>query len=101
MMMLNVISTLVIDMMLQKIYSSVRLELSSWGIILPLVYNRKEVITNVIQSIGKKELSERALATLYVGMGPVFSVFWGFDTPETHIRHVQNFILIAEMESAS
>ena len=46
-------------------------------------------------------LSERALATLYVVMGPVFSVFWGFDTPETHIRHVQNLILIAEMETAS
>ena len=46
-------------------------------------------------------LSERALATLYVGMGPVFSVLGDFDTPETHIRHVQNFILIAEMESAS
>ena len=42
-------------------------------------------------------LSERALATLYVGMGPVFSVFGGFDTPETHIMHVQNLILIAEM----
>ena len=46
-------------------------------------------------------LSERALATLYVGMGPVFSVSGGFDTPETHIRHAQNLILIAEMESAS
>ena len=46
-------------------------------------------------------LSERALATLYVGMGPVFSVFGGFDTPETHIMHVENLILIAEMESAS
>ena len=46
-------------------------------------------------------ISERALATLYVGMGPVFSVLGGFDTPETHIRHVQNLILIAEMESAS
>ena len=45
--------------------------------------------------------SERALATLYEGMGPVFSVFGGFDTPKTHIRHVQNLILIAEMESAS
>ena len=56
MMMLNVISTLVIDMMLQKIYSSLRLELSSWSMILPLVYDRKEVIPNMIQSIGKKEL---------------------------------------------
>ena len=56
MMMLNVISTLVIDMMLQKIYSSLRLELSSWSMILPLVYDTKEVIPNVIQSIGKKEL---------------------------------------------
>ena len=46
-------------------------------------------------------VSERALATLYVGMGPVFSVFGGFDTPETHTRHVQNLILIVEMESAS
>ena len=46
-------------------------------------------------------LSERVLATLYVGMGPVFSVLGGFDTPETHIRHVQNLNLIAEMESAS
>ena len=30
-----------------------------------------------------------------------FSVLGGFDTPETHIRHVQNLILTAEMESAS
>ena len=36
--------------------------------------------------------------TLYAGIGPGF---WGSDTPETHIRHVQNLILIAEMESAS
>ena len=56
MMMLNIIFTLVIDMMLQKIYSSLRLELSSWSMILPLVYDRKEVIPNMIQSIGKKEL---------------------------------------------
>ena len=34
--------------------------------------------------------------TLYVGMGPVFSVFGVFDTPETHRKHVQNLILIAE-----
>ena len=33
--------------------------------------------------------------------GTRFSVFGGFDTPETHIRHVQNLILLAEMESAS
>ena len=45
--------------------------------------------------------SERALATLYVEMGPVFSVLGGFDTTETHIRHVHNLILIAEMKSAS
>ena len=54
-----------------------------------------------ISSFYSYHLSERALATLYVGMGTVFSVFGGFDTPETHIRHVQNLILIAEMESAS
>ena len=48
-----------------------------------------------------KIVSERALATLYVRMGPVFSVLGGFDTPETRIRHVHNLILIAEMESAS
>ena len=41
------------------------------------------------------------LATLYVEMGPVFSVLGGFDTPETDIRHAQNLILIAEMESTS
>ena len=40
------------------------------------------------------------ITTLYVGMGPFFSDLEGFDTPETHIRHVQNLILIAEMESA-
>ena len=27
--------------------------------------------------------------------------FGAFDTPETHIRHVQNLIMIAEMEYAS
>ena len=31
----------------------------------------------------------------------LFSDFWRYDTPETHISHVQNLILIAEMESAS
>ena len=46
-------------------------------------------------------VSERALATLYVGMGPVFSVLGGFDTPETHIRHFQKLILITEIESSS
>ena len=30
-----------------------------------------------------------------------FSEFVGFDTPETHFRHFQKLILIAEMESAS
>ena len=43
----------------------------------------------------KRILSERALATLYVRMGPFFSDFGVFDTPKTRI------ILIAEMESAS
>ena len=33
--------------------------------------------------------------------GTRFFCFGGFDNPETHIRHVQNLILIAEMESAS
>ena len=33
--------------------------------------------------------------------GTRFFCFGGFDTPETHIRHVQNLFLIAEMESAS
>ena len=48
-----------------------------------------------------KTLSERAPATLYVGIGPVYSVLGFFDTHEIHIRHAQNLILIAEMESAS
>ena len=33
--------------------------------------------------------------------GTHFFCFGVFDTPETHIRHVQNLILLAEMESAS
>ena len=32
--------------------------------------------------------------------GTIFSGFGVFETPETHIRHVQNLILIAERESA-
>ena len=78
MMMLNVISTLVIDMMLQKIYSSLSLELSSWSMILPLVYDTKEVIPNVIQIIGKKELLKIEKDQQLLMMMMIFKFLSGF-----------------------